>query len=145
MKDPNTVGTLNVDILSMLEEVYPNATRFSHGKRIIDEPVWQYFLVRFFSMIFIAGFDIYPVWDGQIFEKNGRKILPSKLYTRLERALKAISVPVNFTKKPDSPIYSLSGNTRRGTLNATPAQKRKRTPHEEADRQAPEQEYRGGP
>jgi hypothetical protein len=155
MKDPNTVGTLNVDILSMLEEVYPSAIRLSHGKRIIHEPVWQYFLERFFPMIFIAGFDIYPVWDGRVYEKNGRKILPLKLYTRLERALQAISVtqvfttgdpffhqksdlvPVNFTRKTDSPIYSLSGNTRRGTLNATPALKNKGLPREEALRDGP--------
>ncbi|MDR1900984.1 MAG: hypothetical protein LBQ88_01695 [Treponema sp.] len=134
----------------MLEEIYPSAIRLSHGKRVIHEPVWQYFLERFFSMIFIAGFDIYPVWDGAIYEKNGRKILPLKLYTRLERALQAISVthffttgdpffhqksdlvPVNFTRKPDSPICFLSRKlSGPGTLTATPALENKDLPHEE--------------
>jgi hypothetical protein len=90
MKDPNTVGKLNIDILDMLEEVYPSAIRLSHGERIIDEKVWQRFLQRFFPMILIAGFDIYPVCESPIYEKNGKKILPLNIYTTLEKALKAI-------------------------------------------------------
>jgi hypothetical protein len=51
-----------------------------------------------------------------------------------------------FTRKPDSPICFLSRKlSGPGTLTATPALENKDLPCEEADRQASEQGYRGGP